>query len=115
MTEATVPETPETLVAADLARLAERNPAPAGGVSPALAHRGEGIQIRQIAFDAGAVLPEHTAPHPIVVHVLDGSIAFRVEDRVHELGTGGVLHVPAGVRHEVTARRPARITVTLLG
>lgn len=105
----------DALIAASADELASKHPLKPGGVSPALAYRGEHFELRHIALDAGAVLPEHPAPAPILVHVIEGRVTFRVEDRAHELSRGAILHVAEGIRHDVTAHEPSRIIVTVLG
>lgn len=111
----TTPPPQYHLIAAGLTDLAEQNPIQPGAVSPHLTFDGDGFRIRQLAFDTGAVLAEHTAPVPIVVHVATGSIVFEIAGQRLELASGAVLHVEAGVPHQVTAREPSRLVVTLLG
>lgn len=103
------------LIASGLAQLAEQNPIRIGAVSPHRTYDGDGFRIRQLAFDAGAVLAEHTAPVPIVIHVVQGAVTFDLGDECHELASGAILHVGAHVPHQVTAREPSRLVVTLLG
>jgi quercetin dioxygenase-like cupin family protein len=73
------------------------------------------VRVVEIAFGAGAELSEHSAPAPIIVQVLDGSVDFEVAGAVHTIEAPGFIHLPnAGERHRVTAAWPARIQITML-
>ncbi|WP_182347169.1 cupin domain-containing protein [Tomitella gaofuii] len=108
-------ESSTVLVADGLGALAEQNPISAGRVSPHFTFDGDGFRIRHLAFDEGAVLAEHTAPLPIIVHVVEGAVDFAVDGDIHTLHTGAILHVAAGNPHQVTAHERARLIVTLVG
>lgn len=62
----------------------------------------EVVQVR-VDFDPGVVAPEHEHPGEELVHVLEGSLEFRVEGRPPvTLEAGGVLFIPAGTVHSVS-------------
>jgi len=103
------------LVASSLEALALQNPITEGTVTPHKTFDGEGFRMRHLAFDAGAVLAEHSAPDPIIVQVVEGAVDFAVDGHTYELSRGAILHVAANVPHEVTAREKSRVVVTLLG
>lgn len=95
--------------------LAEQRPYPGEGVAAHRTYDGDGVRLRQVAFEPGAVLAEHIAPVPIIVQVVEGAVAFRVEGVEHELARGGFIQVDARVPHEVEARGASRIVITLIG
>lgn len=72
-----------------------------------------GITLMLIAFDAGAVLPDHIAKGPIVLQTLSGEVKVDVEGRAVDLPTGGVLHIDARVEHALSAPVRSRVLLTL--
>lgn len=103
------------LIASGLGDLAQDMPIVDGTFKPYKLYEGPGFRIRQLAFDAGAVLGEHSAPDPIVVQVVDGAVAFEVDGTTYELRRGSILHVAANVPHALTARERSRVIVTVVG
>lgn len=103
------------LIAGGLHELAQQNPITAAAVTPHRTYDGSGFRVRHLAFDAGAVLAEHSAGVPILVQVVEGAVRFDVDDHGHELTQGAILHVGANNPHAVTAHERARLIVTLLG
>lgn len=103
------------LIASGVSDLTTQNPIEPGSVSPHRTFDTEGFRVRHLAFDADAVLAEHCGPSPIVVIVVEGSVRFTVGIIDYELGVGAILHVAAGVLHEVTAHERSRLIVTLVG
>ena len=61
----------------------------------------------------GAGLPEHRAPGPITVQVLDGEIRFETSDEVVYLRRGEMLSLPAARPHSVEAVEDAAFLVTI--
>lgn len=113
MSEAPGPD--YTLIAADAEELVAANPVQDGRVTPQKAFDGTGARVRHLSFDAGALLAEHVAPRPILVSVVSGHVRFTVGGVAHELADGGMIHVAAGVPHEVFAEDAAHILVIMLG
>lgn len=115
-TDTTADGQPRSLVLSHgLEDLAAQNPTPDHGVTPHLTYEGAGFRVRHLAFDEGATLPEHTAPLPVVITVVQGRVAFRVDGAEHDLRQGAVIHLDRDVPHEVTAREPSRLVLTLVG
>ena len=65
------------------------------------------------ALSAGSRLPEHRAPGPITVLVLDGRVAFSAQGERLELGPHSLITLPAGVLHEVDALEDSAILVSI--
>lgn len=103
-----------SVIATGIDDLATQNPVKPGTYSPHHTYDGVGFRIRQLAFDAGAVLPEHTAPDPILINVVEGEVAFEIGTETYQLTAGAVLHVAAEVPHQVTATTQARLVITLI-
>lgn len=104
-----------TTIATSLDDLELANPYQPGAVAPHRTFDGDGFRIRQLAFDTGAVLAAHSAPVPIIIHVACGSVMFEIEGEQIPLTSGAVLQVAADIPHEITAKEPSRLVVTLLG
>ena len=96
---------------ADLAALIEV--APDSTVSRTVL-KAQGVRVVLFSFDAGQELTEHTAAVPVLVQVLDGQIRVGVAGLYVELEPGGVVHIAARAPHEILARTPARMALTML-
>lgn len=105
---------PHALIALGIADLDERNPIEPGAVRPHLTYEGEGFRVRHLSFDAGAVLPEHVAPDPVIITVIAGRVRFRIGGVDHELPQGAAIYADADVPHIVTALEPSRLMLTLI-
>ncbi|MGO2985458.1 MAG: cupin domain-containing protein [Brevibacterium aurantiacum] len=102
------------LLAGGLAELATQKPVRDGSVSPHRTYSGEHVRIRHLAFDAGVVLAEHSAPRPVVIIVVEGEVLFTVGTDTHRLSAGAVLHLDQGISHSVTAVETSRLVLTLV-
>lgn len=73
-----------------------------------------GGNITAFAFAAGQELSEHSTPYDALVLVVDGRARVRVGDTTHEVGTGELLRLPAGVPHAVSAPVPFKMLLTMI-
>ncbi|MGO2521467.1 MAG: AraC family ligand binding domain-containing protein [Microbacterium sp.] len=103
------------LIAAGTRDLEEQNPFREGRIAPAKAMDGPGFKLRHLAFDAGVVMREHSAPVPLLLHVASGRVLLRIHDAEHELLPGAVFYIAPKVPHEVEASEPSRLLLTLIG
>jgi quercetin dioxygenase-like cupin family protein len=67
----------------------------------------------RILLKHGQTMKEHKAPFPIVVHVLDGEIAFGVQGEVHSLQKGAIISLESNVPHDLTAQKDSVVRLTL--
>jgi quercetin dioxygenase-like cupin family protein len=74
----------------------------------------EGARIVLFAFDAGQELTEHTAAVPVLLQALDGSFDITADGRTVRLEPGTVIHLGTRTPHEVVARQPSRLMLTML-
>lgn len=112
----TVPvPTGHELLVPDSATLQKLLPIEAGRVRSRRLHHGGDGTVLGVAMDAGAVMREHIAPVPILIHVVEGQTGIVVDGEQIELSVGSLLHVEARVPHELEARVPTRFLLTLLG
>lgn len=93
---------------------------PADGKQSKLLSDDADAKVILFAFAAGASLPEHVAPLPVIIQVIQGTIEFTVEgdsqDRSEiQVGTAGAwLKLPPQLKHSVKATTPALMLLTLL-
>lgn len=66
------------------------------------------------AFDAGEGLSEHTAPFDALVSVLDGEAEITIEDKLHRVGAGEIIILPANKPHAVAARSRFKMLLTMI-
>ena len=67
----------------------------------------------RILMKNGQLMKEHTAPYPILIHVLKGSIELGVEGVINPMNTGDIIALDAGVAHDLTAKEDTIIRLTL--
>jgi len=65
------------------------------------------------AFEAGGRLPEHSAPGLVTIHAHQGRIEVAADGRDHDLGPGQVLVLAPNVKHDVRAREPSVMLLTV--
>jgi quercetin dioxygenase-like cupin family protein len=101
----------------DLAAVAEglrreEHPARDGHRQITLVHEG-GVTVILFDFEAGGQLPGHSAAGLVMIQVIAGMVDVVADDGTHTLGGGSLLVLAAGVRHDVTAREPSRMLLTV--
>jgi quercetin dioxygenase-like cupin family protein len=67
----------------------------------------------RIVFKSGQLMREHTAPYPILVQVLSGSINFGAAGERHSLQAGDLAALDASVPHDLQATTDAVVRLTL--
>jgi quercetin dioxygenase-like cupin family protein len=90
----------------------QKRPWPTGHFAKMLFKKSD-FRMVLIMMDKGAILKEHHADGTISVHVLKGSIDFRVHGETHNLRTNGVLTLGASIKHELEAREDSAILLTI--
>lgn len=103
------------LVASGIDDLDAQNPFREGRVAPHKAMDGPGFRLRHLAFDAGVVMKEHSAPLPLLIQVASGRVLLRIEGEEHILLPGAIFYIAPTVLHEVEASEPSRLLLTLIG
>lgn len=66
-------------------------------------YKTDGMRIVLIAMHEGTVMPRHTAPGVISVHVLEGAVNFITDERTVALTAGKIVTVHKGIAHTVAA------------
>lgn len=102
------------VISSGLTDLATQNSMKPGAISPHRMYDGEHVKIRHLVFDAETVLPEHTAPRPVVITVIEGTVIFTLRQNTHRLCVGAILYIDEAVPHSVKALETSRLILTLV-
>ena len=73
----------------------------------------DAVRVVAFAMDAGQELTDHSAPRPVVVQVVEGSLAFTVAGETQDLTAGDVVYLAPDARHAVRARTPCRFVLVM--
>lgn len=78
-----------------------------------LVRAGE-VEIIRLVVPAGKEISEHKAKGEIVVHCLEGQVAFTVFGKTQTLQAGELLYLPTGEPHKVEGVEDASLLLTIL-
>ncbi|MCK5069372.1 MAG: hypothetical protein KAR01_02480 [Desulfocapsa sp.] len=67
----------------------------------------------RIVFTKDQLMKEHQTPHPITVELVEGTLDFGVEGKVHHLVKGDILSLDGGVPHDLLAKSECIVRLTL--
>ena len=76
--------------------------------------RAEQVEVRRLVVLAGKEIAEHKAKGEIVVHCLEGKVAYTAFDKTHTLEAGKLLYLPTGEPHSVKGIEDASLLLTIL-
>src|SRR5205807_10579674 len=76
--------------------------------------RAERVEVRRLVVPAGKEIAEHKAKGEIVVHCLEGTVAYTAFGKTHNLEAGHLLYLPTGEPHSVKGIENASLLVTVL-
>jgi quercetin dioxygenase-like cupin family protein len=91
--------------------------------SPAVARDGRSartllkagpLRLVLIALGAGGTVQEHTAPGPVTLQAVRGTVSVRAGGRDYALAAGEVLAIPARVPHALHASAPSGVLLTMM-
>ena len=74
----------------------------------------ERLEVVRLVMPAGKEMAEHRARGAIVVHCLEGQIAFTALGETRELSAGQMLYLPTGEPHAVRAIEDASFLLTIV-
>ncbi|WP_353988228.1 cupin domain-containing protein [Ruicaihuangia caeni] len=92
-----------------------RAPVEAGRLGHHTVLKSPDVRIVVLAFEAGHLLKEHSAPKTLLMQALDGHLLVTVGGREVDLRPGMLIRVEALERHEVRAVEDSRLMLTLVG
>jgi len=76
--------------------------------------RAEQVEVIRLVVPAGKVIEEHKAKGEIVVHCLEGRVAFTAFGKTQNLEAGTLLYLPKGEPHTVKGMEDASLLLTVL-
>jgi quercetin dioxygenase-like cupin family protein len=72
------------------------------------------VEVRRLVVPAGKEIAEHRAKGEIVVHCLEGRVAYTAFGKAHNLEAGKLLYLPTGEPHSIRGVEDASLLVTVL-
>ncbi len=72
------------------------------------------FEVIRMVLPAGKEIPEHQAKGEIIVHCLEGLVAFNTSEKEMELGGGHLLHLNAGEPHALRAVEDSSVLLTIV-
>jgi quercetin dioxygenase-like cupin family protein len=88
-------------------------PALASSQTQTLLRAGQ-VEVRRLMVPAGTEIAEHKAKGEIVVHCLEGRVAYTAFGKTHTLEAGKLLYLPTGEPHSVKGIENASLLLTVL-
>ena len=76
--------------------------------------RAEQVEVIRLVVQAGKEIPEHKAKGEVIVHCLEGRVAFTASGKTQTLEAGHLLYLPNGEPHSVKGVENASLLVTVL-
>jgi quercetin dioxygenase-like cupin family protein len=76
--------------------------------------RASQLEVIRLIVQAGKEVPEHKAKGEIVVHCLEGRVAFTAFGKTQTLEAGHLLYLPTGEPHSLKGVENALLLVTIL-
>jgi len=89
-------------------------PPPATGRQQHLLRNDLHARVVLFGFAAGSGLPRHQAPHPVLLHVLQGRGTVTLEGASHDAEAGAWFQLPPSLPHAIDASEPLLLLVTIL-
>lgn len=76
--------------------------------------RADQVELIRLVVPAGKEIEEHRAKGEIVVHCLEGRVAFTAFGKTQNLEGGKLLYLPTGEAHKVKGIEDASLLLTVL-
>jgi quercetin dioxygenase-like cupin family protein len=76
--------------------------------------RAEKVEVIRLVVPAGKEIEEHKAKGEILVHCLEGRVAFTAFGKTQKLEAGKLLYLPTGEPHSVEGIENASLLLTIL-
>ncbi|MBA2719548.1 MAG: cupin domain-containing protein [Chloroflexi bacterium] len=73
----------------------------------------DGVTVVLFAFEAGGRLGSHSADGLVMINVIAGTIDVATATATHSMAAGSLLTLAAGVQHDVIAREPSQVLLTV--
>jgi nucleotide-binding universal stress UspA family protein/quercetin dioxygenase-like cupin family protein len=76
--------------------------------------RTPAVDVVRLVVRAGQEIPQHASPGEILVHCLEGRVAFTALGKTREIGAGTLLSLPAGEPHSLRGIEDASLLLAVL-
>jgi quercetin dioxygenase-like cupin family protein len=76
--------------------------------------KADALDVIRLVVPAGKEIPTHKAKGELVVHCLEGKVAFTSCGRTHDLEAGHLLYLPAGEPHSLRGVEDGSLLLTVL-
>jgi len=70
--------------------------------------------VTALACDAGVAMDEKISAFDTFVHVLDGNVEVRIDHKLHALGTGQCIIIPAHFRSLIRSEARFKVLLTVI-
>lgn len=97
----------------ELERLAGEEGVPRGSRKARTLIKDGPLRVTLVVLGPGAEIPAHHADGPITIQGMAGSVTVHAGQTAHELSTGDLLAVGAGIQHAVSSRKGGAFLLTL--
>jgi quercetin dioxygenase-like cupin family protein len=94
--------------------LVEEFPPPSSGRRQTVLRDDPQARVVLFGFAAGAGLPRHQAPHPVLLQVVEGRAEVTLADVTQAAPRGAWFQLPPGLPHAIQALEPTLLLVTIL-
>ena len=72
------------------------------------------LKVLAFPFEPGQSLDEHTAPHPAILHFLEGEADVTIGEEAVDARAGTWVHMAPNLPHSIRARTPVRMLLLIL-
>ena len=100
-------------LAGELSRLKQESTWRTSGRNAITLTKLPALRLVLLLLGKGITMPEHQAVGPLTLHVLSGSVAFRVGDRTDKVEAGELIVLESAIGHEVEALEESACLLTL--
>ena len=83
------------------------------GLFSKLLVKADDLRVLLVAMDVGATMKAHHADGSITIHVLQGRLRLRVQEKSQDLQSGQILTLAPGIQHDIEARDDSAFLVTI--
>ena len=74
--------------------------------------RADDLEVIRATFSAGETVDTHSAPGPILVQCLAGTVSFRLDGTSSEINSGDLFYIPPRKPHAITSVTDSALLLT---
>lgn len=93
--------------------LKDQTPHPTEHVQGRAMYTSDHLKVLAFPFKPGQALEEHTAPHPAVLHFLEGEADVTLGSDTMDARAGTWIHLPRHLPHSIRARTPCLMLLSV--